>query len=163
MSKRNRFLAPILAFALMLPFFTSFFMPSAQAIENEPEQIFYQENLDDGYIAETFITVYPPIARNNYKDVRIVKTYKDMNDKQVASVTLNVKFIYNGITAGVTNVSYSKSLAPGWSYTNHKITRTTLSTSDGGTVTLTANLRTFLNNVPVRIYVHCAPSGALSY
>ena len=61
-----------------------------------------------------------------------------------------VEDLGNGITAS------------GWSYTNHKITTTNVSSSSGGTATLTATLKDFPINVPVRLSLHCAPNGAIT-
>lgn len=83
---------------------------------------------------------------------------KDEQDRLLLSVNKQV----NGITAGVTGTEYSKSLASGWSYTNHKITTTNVSSSSGGTATLTATLKDFPINVPVRLSLHCAPNGAIT-
>lgn len=84
------------------------------------------------------------------------------NGVWIATVALKAYFTYNGITAGVTGTEYSKSLASGWSYTNHKITATNVSSSSGGTATLTATLKDFPINVPVRLSLHCAPNGTIS-
>lgn len=46
--------------------------------------------------------------------------------------------------------------------TIHKITATNVSSSSGGTATLTATLKDFPINVPVRLSLHCAPNGTIS-
>ena len=80
----------------------------------------------------------------------------------IATVSLKAFFTYNHITAGVTGTEYAKSLASGWSYTNHKITTTTVSSSNGGTATLTATLKDFPIKVPVRLSLHCSPDGVIT-
>ena len=80
----------------------------------------------------------------------------------IAAVSLKAYFTYNGITAGVTGTEYAKSLASGWSYTNHKITTTNVSSSSGGTATLTATLKNFPLNVAVRLSLHCSPNGTIT-
>ena len=121
-------------------------MPFSQAqAANDPETLFYVEDLGNGITVETTITIYPGVTRN-----------------QSTSAISSSEFKNNGITAGVTGTEYSKSLASGWSYTNHKITTTNVSSSSGGTATLTATLKDFPINVPVRLSLHCASNGAIT-
>lgn len=107
------------------------------------------------------ITVYPEMSRNSSKSA-ISSSEFTRDGAWIATVTLKAYFTYNGITAGVTGTEYTKSLASGWSYTNHKITTTNVSSSSGGTATLTATLKDFPINVPVRLSLHCAPNGAIT-
>ena len=110
---------------------------------------------------ETTIEVLPSFARNYSTSAIAVSNYKN-NGNWIATVSLKAYFTYNHITAGVTGTEYSKSLASGWSYTNHKITTTTVSSSNGGTATLTANLKDFPLNVAVRLSLHCSPDGYIT-
>ena len=135
-------------------------MPFSQAqAANDPETLFYVEDLGNGITVETTITIYPGVTRNQSTSAISSSEFKN-NGVWIATVSLKAYFTYNGITAGVTE--YSKSLASGWSYTNHKITTTNVSSSSGGTATLTATLKDFPINVPVRLSLHCAPNGAIT-
>lgn len=122
-------------------------------------------NLDyDGiveFLGEPTIEIFPGVTRNSSTSAVTTSNYKN-NGVWIATVALKAYFTYNGITAGVTGTEYSKSLASGWSYTNHKITATNVSSSSGGTATLTATLKDFPINVPVRLSLHCAPNGTIS-
>ncbi len=137
-------------------------MPFSQAqAANDPETLFYVEDLGNGITVETTITIYPGVPRNQSTSAISSSECKN-NGVWIATVSLKAYFTYNGITAGVTGTEYSKSLASGWSYTNHKITTTNVSSSSGGTATLTATLKDFPINVPVRLSLHCAPNGAIT-
>lgn len=147
----------ILAFILVLSVFPFTYAQAA----DDPETTYIVEDLGDGITVETTIEVYPPTARNNSTSALSVSNYKS-NGVWIGTVSLKVFFTYNGMTAGVTGTEYATSLASGWSYTNHKITQTTLSTSDGGTAVLTAKLRKVLISVDVRLGLHCAPDGTIT-
>lgn len=158
MSSAKKIVSTILVFALVLCILPSSY---AQAAETPEATYYIVEDLGDGITVETTVEVYPSIARNNSKSAVSVSSYKS-NGEWIATVGLRVSFTYNGMTAGVTATEYDKNLASGWSYTNHKITRTTLSTSDGGTAVLTAKLKKLLMTVDVRIGLHCAPDGTIT-
>lgn len=128
---------------------------------DEPETIVITEDLGDDVTVTTTIEVYRNISRNTSTSA-IASSDFTRSGKWIATVTLKAYFTYNGMTAGVTSTEYARSLASGWSYTNHKITTTTLSTSSGGTATLTATLKNFPVNVPVNISLHCAPNGKIT-
>lgn len=145
--------------ALVLVFCAMTFSQAQAA--NDPETLFYVEDLGNGITVETTITIYPGVTRNQSTSAISSSEFKN-NGVWIATVSLKAYFTYNGITAGVTGTEYSKSLASGWSYTNHKITTTNVSSSSGGTATLTATLKDFPINVPVRLSLHCAPNGAIT-
>ena len=137
-------------------------LPTASAADDSQGTAYTQE-LGDGYTAEVIISVDPSLTRDTTKTAHATSTIKDSSGNWVATITLHATFMYNGITAGVTGTTYSKSLASGWSYTNHKITSSEVSTSNGADATLTANLRKFLSNVPINISIHCSPKGVITY
>ncbi len=137
-------------------------IPSASAASNS-QDISYVEELGEGYTAEVVISVDPSLTRDTTKTAHATSTIRDGSGNWVATITLHATFMYNGITAGVTGTTYSKSLASGWSYTNHKITSSEVSTSNGADATLTANLKKFPSNVPINISVHCSPKGVFTY
>lgn len=145
----------------MMMIFLAFPFSQAQAVEETSEPIVIIEDLGDGIVVKTTITVYPEMSRNSSKSA-ISSSEFTRDGAWIATVTLKAYFTYNGITAGVTGTEYTKSLASGWSYTNHKITTTNVSSSSGGTATLTATLKDFPINVPVRLSLHCAPNGAIT-
>ena len=144
----------VLAAALLI---VAFPLPKAQAADNQ-NTISYVEDLGNGITVET---VYPGLTRNYSTSAVSVSQFKN-NGVWIATVSLIAFFTYNHITAGVTGTEYAKSLASGWSYTNHKITTTTVSSSNGGTATLTAILKDFPLNVPVRLSLHCSPDGTIT-
>lgn len=135
-------------------------LPRASAADAQ-ETLHYVEDLGDGIVMETTITVYPSMTRDSSISAASSSNFTN-NGKWIATVTLTASFTYNGMTAGVKSTDYAKLLASGWSYTNHKITTTTLSTSSGGTATLTATLKDFPINVPIRLSLHCDPDGTIS-
>ena len=146
-----------LAIALLIVVFP---VTQAQASDMQDTTTFV-EDLGNGITVETTITVYPGLTRNYSKSAVSVSEFKN-NGTWIATVSLKAFFTYNHITAGVTGAEYAKSLASGWSYTNHKITTTTVSSSNGGTATLTATLKDFPIKVPVRLSLHCSPDGVIT-
>lgn len=136
-------------------------LPLQAYAATDPETIVYVEDLGDGITVETTVTVYPNLSRNTYTSAISSSDFKN-NGVWFATVSLKAYFVYNGITAGVTNTEYATTLADGWSYTNHKITTTTVSSSSGGTATLTGTLKDFPLSVAVRLSLHCAPNGAIT-
>ena len=149
-----------LALVLLFSLFP-FSQAHAASIDNGQETLSYVEDLGNGITVETTIEVLPSFARNYSTSAIAVSNYKN-NGNWIATVSLKAYFTYNHITAGVTGTEYSKSLASGWCYTNHKITTTTVSSSNGGTATLTANLKDFPLNVAVRLSLHCSPDGYIT-
>lgn len=131
--------------------------PQAQAA-SAPQSTTYVEDLGNGIIAETTVTVEPGFARNYSTSATIASKFTNKGT-WIGTVSFKAYFTYNHITAGVTGTEYAKNIASGWSYTNHKITTTTVSSSNGGTATLTANLKNFPLNVAVRLSLHCDPDG----
>lgn len=107
----------VLAAALLI---VAFPLPKAQAADNQ-NTISYVEDLGNGITVETTVTVYPGLTRNYSTSAVSVSQFKN-NGVWIATVSLKAFFTYNHITAGVTGTEYAKSLASGWSYTNHKIT-----------------------------------------
>ena len=152
MISTKKVFSTVLALVLV---FCAFPFSQAQAVEETSEPIVIIEDLGDGIVVKTTITVYPEMSRNSSKSA-ISSSEFTRDGAWIATVTLKAYFTYNGITAGVTGTEYTKSLASGWSYTNHKITTTNVSSSSGGTATLTATLKDFPINVPVRLSLHCA-------
>lgn len=103
----------------------------------------------------------PEDLANSFK--RAISTSNFYNNGVwIGTVSLQATFSYNSITAGVVSTDYSTNLASGWSYKNHKITTTTVSSSNGGTATLTATLKKFPLNVAVRLSLHCSPDGTIT-
>lgn len=132
---------------------------AADAID-DPETIVIVEDLGDDVKVETTIQIFN--ATRNTSTSAVASSRFTRSDVWIGTVTLKAFFTYNGMTAGVTGTEYATNIASGWSYTNHKITTTTLSTSSGGTATLTATLKNFPVNVPVNISLHCSPSGIIT-
>ena len=146
-------LSVILVFGVIL-------VPHAYAAD-DTETLYYVEDLGDGVIVETTVTIYPSLARDSTKRAMASSNYS-RSGSWIATVTLETVFKYNGITAGVVSTDYAKLLASGWSYNNHKITTTNLSTSSGATATLSATLKKLLVNVPITISLHCDPYGNIT-
>ena len=155
MSFLKKFLSSALILSLILCA-----CPIAYAADT-PEEIVYVEDLGNDVTVKTTITVYPKVTRDKYTTAISTSDFT-RGGKWIATVSLQATFMYNSIVAGVTGTTYSKSLASGWSYTNHKITTTTVSSSNGGTATLTATLKDFPVNVPVRLSLHCSPHGTVT-
>ena len=138
--------------------------PIASAVDesdNGSVEETYVEDLGNGIVVTSTLTVYPSTARYNSKVAGLESKFTS-NGTWIATITLTGNFKYNGITAGVNSASYTKSVASGWSYTNHNLTKTTVASSSGGTVHLTANLKDFPLVVPVDMTVHCSPTGVIS-
>lgn len=149
----------ILVFALM---FTLVLAPCAYAVEPSETTTTTVTDLGDGLTVTSTVTIIDPLTRDSSRRV-VNKNDYDLNGTWIGTVTLTTVFTYNGITAGVTSATYSQSLASGWSYTNHNLTTTTVSSSSGGKATLTANLRkNIIANVPVNMFTHCAPDGTIT-
>ena len=147
--------------SLALSFSLIFFLiPQAHAA-SAPETFYFVEDLGNGITVESTLEVYPSTARNTSTWGALSSNFKN-NGVWVATVTLKAYFTYNGMTAGVTGTEYAKDVASGWTYTNHKITTTTVSSSSGGTATLTATLKDFPISLPIRLSVHCAPDGTIT-
>ena len=121
----------------------------------------YVQDLGNGIVVTSTLTVSPSVARYTNKRGTL-KSEFTANGTWIANHTLTGNFKYNGITAGVNSASYTKTLASGWSYTNHNLTKSTVSSSNGGTVHLTANLRDFPLIVPVDMTLHCSPKGVIT-
>lgn len=128
---------------------------------NEPETIVVTEDLGNDITVTTTVEIYRGITRYTNTSAVANSDFKQ-GGKWIATVTLKAYFIYNGMAAGVTGTEYAKSLASGWSYNNHNIATTTVSSSSGGTATLTATLKNFPVSVPVSISLHCAPNGTIT-
>ena len=152
-----------IALALLLVFCVSS-TPFALAAEVDSgvTQETHVEDLGNGIVVTTTYFTYPSTARYTNKTAGLKSDFT-ANGKWIATITLTGNFKYNGITAGVNSASYTKSLASGWSYTNHSITKSTVSSSNGGTVHLTANLKDFPLVVPVDMTIHCSPKGVITY
>lgn len=137
-------------------------VPVSQAYATEPvDTIVVTKDLGDDVTVTTTIEVYPSMSRNTSTSA-IASSEFTRGDEWIATITLKAYFTYNGMTAGVTDTEYAKVIASGWSYTNHKITTTNLSTSDGGTATLTGKLKKGLIGIPVDISLHCSPKGIIT-
>lgn len=115
----------------------------------------YVEDLGNGITVESVLVVEPSLARSSSKSASLVSTFKN-NGVQIAVITLNADFVYDGSTSRATYASYSKDISSGWTYTDHSLTRS------GGTATLTATLKKFLINVPVDMHISCSPSGVIT-
>ena len=159
MNSIKKCFASVLAIILVFSFFP---FPQAQASEistSTPTTI--EEDLGNGITAVSTIEILPDLARNSTK--RAISTSNFYNNGVwIGTVSLQATFSYNSITAGVVRTDYSTNLASGWSYKNHKITTTTVSSSNGGTATLTATLKKFPLNVAVRLSLHCSPDGTIT-
>ena len=157
----NHLIKRLSSFALVA-LFVVFLIPAPQAGATDIADIdFSVEDLGNGFSAETQLIIYSPVTRNTSKSAQVIRTIKK-DGSTIATVTFNVTFTNNGITAGVVSTSYSKSVVSGWSYVNHSITKTDVASSSGGTATLRAELKKFPFTVPVNITVHCSPSGVIT-
>lgn len=157
MSSIKKVCSIVLAFIIVV-----FICPIPHALAADTsETMYFVEDLGNGIMVETTIEITPSISRDTATSAVSTSRFTN-NGEWIATVALKAFFKYNGMTAGVTGTEYAKELASGWSYTNHNITTTTLSTSSGGTATLTATLKKFPVNVPVRLSLHCAPDGTIT-
>lgn len=136
-------------------------LPVAFAADSADYEETYVQDLGNGIVVTTTLTVPQSVARYTPRS-GILKSEFTANGTWIATITLTGHFKYNGITAGVEGASYTKSVASGWTYTNHNITTSELSTSSGGTIHLTANLKDFPLIVPVDMTMHCSPSGVIT-
>ena len=136
-------------------------LPSAFAADTDTYEETFVKDLGNGIIMTSTLTVSPSYARYSNKS-GVLKSDFTANGTWIATVTLTGNFKYNGMVAGVVSSSYTKSLASGWTYSNHNISETDVSSSSGGTIHLTANLRKFPLVVPVDMTMHCSPSGVIT-
>lgn len=146
----KKIFVPILALLLaaaILPVPRSF---AADVAENT-----YVEDLGNGLTVESVLVVQPNMARSSSKSASLISTFKS-NGVQIAVITLNANFVYDGSTSRATYASYSKDISSGWTYTDHSLTRS------GGTATLTATLKKFPLVVPVDMHISCSPSGVIT-
>lgn len=149
-SKGKSLLTMMLALTLIVSLFTT---PCGAAVNVESSTEI--EDLGNGITMETVLTVQSDSARSSTKSASLTRTYKN-NGTQIAVITLNANFVYDGTTSRATYASYSKNISSGWTYANHSLTRS------GGTAKLTANLKKTLINVPVSMSITCSPSGVVS-
>ena len=150
------------AMALALLFLVSAIpVPFASAADMGSSEETYVQDLGNGIVVTSTLTGSPSVARYTNK-TGTLKSEFTANGTWIATITLTGNFKYNGITAGVNSASYTKTLASGWSYTNHNLTKSTVSSSNGGTVHLTANLKDFPLIVPVDMTLHCSPKGVIT-
>lgn len=129
--------------------------PQAQAAETGKVVDVVVEDLGNGFISETKLIVYESDTRSSTKAASTVRKITN-NGSVIATITLNAQFSYDGSSAKVINTSYSKTLASGWSYTNHNISKS------GNRATLNATVKKLLTSLPVYMYIQCSPIGVIS-
>lgn len=141
---------PILALLL-----AAAILPLPRTFAADTSESTYVEDLGNGITVESILVVEPSLARSSSRSASLTSTFKN-NGVQIAVITLNANFVYDGSTSRATYASYSKDISSGWTYTDHSLTRS------GGTATLTATLKKFLINVPVDMHISCSPSGVIT-
>ena len=141
---------PILALLL-----AAAILPLPRTFAADTSESTYVEDLGNGITVESVLVVEPSLARSSSKSASLVSTFKN-NGVQIAVITLNANFVYDGSTSRATYASYSKDISSGWTYTDHSLTRS------GGTAKLTATLKKFPFNVPVDMHISCSPSGVIT-
>lgn len=141
---------PILALLL-----AAAILPLPRTFAADTSESTYVEDLGNGITVESVLVVEPSLTRSSSRSASLTSTFKN-NGVQIAVITLNANFVYDGSTSRATYASYSKDISSGWTYTDHSLTRS------GGTATLTATLKKFLINVPVDMHISCSPSGVIT-
>lgn len=141
---------PILALLL-----AAAILPLPRTFAADISKSMYVEDLGNGITVESVLVVEPSLARSSSKSASLTSTFKN-NGVQIAVITLNADFVYDGSTSRATYASYSKDVASGWTYANHSLTRS------GNTATLTATLKKLLVNVPVNMKISCSPTGVIT-
>lgn len=141
---------PILALLL-----AAAILPLPRTFAADTSESTYVEDLGNGITVESVLVVEPSLTRSSSRSASLTSTFKN-NGVQIAVITLNANFVYDGSTSRATYASYSKDISSGWTYTDHSLTRS------GGTATLTATLKKFLINVPVEMHISCSPSGVIT-
>ena len=95
------------SFALVA-LFVVFLIPAPQAGATDIADIdFSVEDLGNGFSAETQLIIYSPVTRNTSKSAQVIRTIKK-DGSTIATVTFNVTFTYNGITAGVVSTKIGR-------------------------------------------------------
>lgn len=115
----------------------------------------YTEDIGDGFTIESILIVEPSLSRASSKSASLVSTFKN-NGVQIAKITLNADFVYDGSSSRATYASYKKELSTGWSYVNHSLTKY------GSTAKLSALLKKSVINIPVDMKISCSPSGVIT-
>lgn len=146
----KKIFVPILALLL-----AAAILPVPRGFAADVAENTYVEDLGNGLTVESVLVVQPNMARSSSKSASLVSTFKS-NGVQIAVITLNANFVYDGSTSRATYASYSKDISSGWTYTDHSLTRS------GGTATLTATLKKFPYSVPVDMHISCSPSGVIT-
>ena len=141
---------PILALLL-----AAAILPLPRTFAADTSESTYVEDLGNGITVESILVVEPSLTRSSSRSASLTSTFKN-NGVQIAVITLNANFVYDGSTSRATYASYSKDISSGWTYTDHSLTRS------GGTATLTATLKKFLINVPVDMHISCSPTGVIT-
>lgn len=141
---------PILALLL-----AAAILPLPRTFAADTSESTYVEDLGNGITVESVLLVEPSLTRSSSRSASLTSTFKN-NGVQIAVITLNANFVYDGSTSRATYASYSKDISSGWTYTDHSLTRS------GGTATLTATLKKFLINVPVDMHISCSPTGVIT-
>ena len=130
-------------------------LPVSRGFAADVSENTHVEDLGNGITVESVLVVKPSLARSSSKSASLTSTFKH-NGVQIAVITLNAVFIYDGSTSRATYASYSKDVASGWTYANHSLTRS------GNTAALTATLKTPPGNVPVDMKISCSPTGVIT-
>lgn len=149
MSIRFRAGAMVLLFAFALMCFP---VTTYAANEDTVDTYRYEEDLGNGFTAETVLVMNPARSERGAYKQKIIKH----DGRQIASVTLDAIFYYNGSTSRVVSYKYEKDMSFGWLYTRHNIV------TSGGRVTLTADLVSAIGTVPISISMYCTPAGVIS-
>lgn len=145
-------------FLLVLTLLVSILSVPASATEktgNVETETIYVDGL--GEVAVTTVTQEQSMGlRSTKKSVSRVQKYK-YKDQEIATVTLEAEFGYDGSDAWVISASGTKSISSGWSYSGQSIDK------NGGSVSLTATLSDGISaKIPVEITMTCSPSGTIS-
>lgn len=130
-------------------------LPVSRGFAADVSENTHVEDLGNGITVESVLVVKPSLARSSSKSASLTSTFKH-NGVQIAVITLNAVFIYDGSTSRATYASYSKDVASGWTYANHSLTRS------GNTAALTATLKNPPVNVPVDMKISCSPTGVIT-
>lgn len=128
----------------------------ASYIPEQQETISIYRTVSDRLETETTLVVYDSMIRSSTRRAEKNTVYK-YDGVEIASVTLEATFSYDGNTAQVVSASGSHTTSGGWSYKSESISKS------GDTAELTAKLTKLLYPaLAVEISMTCTPSGQIS-
>ncbi len=113
------------------------------------------EDLGNGFTAVVTTTVSHPMARTSYVDGNRTWDISYLGSK-IGSVSLTVRFSYNGSSATAMQAVASHSASSGWSYSNEKVT------CSGNKGTISAKFSKNGSSTSINKSISCSPMGVIS-